>query len=852
MSGLLRVIVLIFIFGCQTHPTSDIPSQKRSLSNVSKPEIWSYEAGPTDSAMGKELIELNANIPNMPAISEAIVGEQKFRPAFGPIPWRMLQEPNSVKILFIGQDGTHVAEAAGRPATAGFGGRAQDLANYFGVDYSAAFINTYAFTIKGQYGSFNTPYVRQTDQGQDIAFSGFVDNKLWLMTHGADSPINKWRNDLIEWIIRNNKDSLKLIVVFGGAARDAISSFVVSRGGQVGTRTTEDRLKNIKMPVIDLRYAGGNNEFPVPLDSSGNDIYEKLMGRPLAYDDSKKGEAEQKAAMDILKAKSKEGIEKMVFLEGGVHNSGILNAAQLGGYDVDKISVNNKNTISLKGLKLKNAKNGQPNEILNDILVVDLPHPTALSNMDKQAASDAVTKAASVINSYAEQGWSIEPDHNQMSRFSQRAEYEYGRGYIGPEYYDFGTPKNRMVSVSDAVRHSPPVINLGTRDRAPFDDDQIQKMLNALPAAGFLEKYNKKEMFVARPRTTPLRDSFDRGPGAEYAKIMKQNLDMDKLSEPKAIVLNDSDVKKASSFSRNETIRAKYGRDAFHIKTDPIKVADFGHYRGTFVKPRVVILADPDGSDDILTSRALTGARGQYLHGLMQDMGVGDKYLVFKTIPFGMDGASEEDWRAVLQQTEVYREKVFAKLFAENKPVVVMTDGVWAQQEMVRILNKTNIKIPIVAIQRMGFANNSGIKEAATQIHKISDFKNSKISGAIADIPRSHLPFYARFWEGTSGNRVIDAQIKSGLKIRKEDKSGKVTVTPVHESYFAGLAFGIVVPDWAAKQKDAKQSEQEWSGMRALKMYMCEQGLPLPKEPIPVFFKRKQQAEQNCKQLVDK
>ena len=82
--------------------------------------------------MGKDLIDLTANIPNMPEISNQVMADQKFRPAFGPVPWRMLQDTNKVKILFIGQDATHIAEAAGRPATAGFGGRAQDLAASLG------------------------------------------------------------------------------------------------------------------------------------------------------------------------------------------------------------------------------------------------------------------------------------------------------------------------------------------------------------------------------------------------------------------------------------------------------------------------------------------------------------------------------------------------------------------------------------------------------------------------------------------------------------------------------------------------------------------------------------------------
>lgn len=73
--------------------------------------------------MAQELIEIDARIPSFPEISKQVMRysqdrrgrmhpTQKFRPAFGPIPWRMILEPNSVKILFIGQDGTHIAEAA--------------------------------------------------------------------------------------------------------------------------------------------------------------------------------------------------------------------------------------------------------------------------------------------------------------------------------------------------------------------------------------------------------------------------------------------------------------------------------------------------------------------------------------------------------------------------------------------------------------------------------------------------------------------------------------------------------------------------------------------------------------------
>ena len=259
---------------------------------------WSYDAGPDPKTkMGKELIDLTAAIPNMPAMSEKLMGEQKFRPAFGPVPWRMLQKANSVKILFIGQDATHIAEAAGRPATAGFGGRAQDLAAYFGVNEGAAFINTYAFTIKGQYGAFDTPYVLQSAGANDIRFARLLDNSFWLLSHDQNSPAAKWRNDLIDWIIRNNKDSLKLIVTFGGAANDAIATFIEGRGGKVDTRLT-NQIKQIQVPEISIEYAGGNYEYPALLNEQGKDLYAEVMGRRINYED----EAEQAAVKADLAA----------------------------------------------------------------------------------------------------------------------------------------------------------------------------------------------------------------------------------------------------------------------------------------------------------------------------------------------------------------------------------------------------------------------------------------------------------------------------------------------------------------------------------------------------------------------
>lgn len=398
---------------------------------------WSYDQGPIMGdescekqeikSMGCELIDITAAIPNMPEISNKIMGrKQKFRPAFGPIPWRMRQEKNKVKMLFIGQDGTHIAEAAGRPATAGFGGRAQDLANYFGVNEGAAFMNAYSFTIKGQYGVYNTPYFYKKNGEYSVRQSNLVSNKLWAMSNNLNSPIVKWRNNLIDWIIRNNKESMKLIVLFGGAARDTIATFAKSKGAEVYGRL-ENQMENIQVPVTKSEYAGGNNTFPSLVSQNGKDLYSEIVGKKLIYKNSK----DQKLALKSLKENINEYLRKGVFTKGGPYKNGLLNSAQLGGYDLDTMLVNGVKTRSLKGLKLNDGT-----IIENDIIVISLPHPSSLSRtvMDadsysagKEAASKRVMRDVKKLDKFAKNGWEIKPDLGKVNYYAKGESYEYGR-----------------------------------------------------------------------------------------------------------------------------------------------------------------------------------------------------------------------------------------------------------------------------------------------------------------------------------------------------------------------------------------------------------------------------------------
>jgi len=429
--------------------------------------------------------------------------------------------------------------------------------------------------------------------------------------------------------------------------------------------------------------------------------------------------------------------------------------------------------------------------------VAELPHPTALTNFEMKApgtASQKVAEAVQMLQPYAKAGWNIEADPGMENEFAANRNYKYGRTDIGPAYYDFGTPKNRMVSVSSASRMSGKsnVVVIGTRDKVVFNT----ALIDAATAAKLPEGIPAAEMFTARPRLRETRSLFDRGPGEAMAKIMKENLNMALIGKPK-------------SGMDPKTV----GIAAFNIKTHPKDVADFGHYRGTFKNARVLILADPDGVDDILTSRALTGTRGQYLHGLMEDMKIQDQYLVIKTVPFGMDGATNEEWKTVLQQTAEYRKNVLKAVMEQNRLELVIADGPYAGEEIASLLGASNV--PLVRVSKTGLDNNSGLKEAAAEISKIELFKEMKFRDVMANLPRTHLGFMARVWEGTSGTRVFDA------------------ISPLDK----GVGFAIVAPEWAYKQKPV-QDAFEKASIERLKESRDQKKIILPGELYLDFIKR--------------
>jgi hypothetical protein len=828
LSAFLALVLLVPAFPSHAQSTEQIPA-------------WEYNPGPDPSTeMGRKLIDWYAELPEFKAFANETMDKQKFRFIYGTMAFRARLEQNAVKVAFWGQDGTHVAEFAKHTATAGFGGRAQDFANYFGVDKSAAFSNAYLSTIYGQYGAFTHPIVKTDADGiPKITFGSYVEPQLWAMSNDPLSANTLSRNAYIEWMIKNNPESLRLLVLFGGAARDAMAEFLISRGAQVGTRLNPEQLKNIRMPQTKSVSGGGNNEFVVPVDKNGNDIYQELFKNDAELKQLYKGEllaqlelekkkaatpgrdqdlhkyavrdlqtaikeferngevkldykleAMQKIAQKAMSLREAKAIEMMVFSKGGIEGSGIINPAQLGGYDLDKITINGENTRNLRGLRLSDGT-----VIERDILVTEMPHPSALSRLTPMDAAKRVGESLRALLPYKNKGWMVEPDAGWKNKWHDGEPYRYGRAEIRPGFYEFGTPGIRMVSVSSASRMSgkPHVIS-GTRDRVRFDDKAIDAATRAKPS----QMPDPRELWTARPRLPESRYIFDRGPGEEVARMLKQQLNLKEIFQPKP----------GKTF-------AKDGIDAFNVKTAP-EVLDFGHHRGSFVKPKVLILADPHGVDDLFTSRALTGARGQYLNGLMHDIGINEDYLVIKTVPFGMDGATPEEWDVTLKKTQTYREVAVALAEQGGGLQYIFADGENAVKEIERINNLVSFgkNVKIINIRRDGMDPASGIKEAGAELTKLEEFKGKKISGKMQDIPRSHLTWFSRIWEGTGGDRVLNAVDKN-----------------------RGSAFASVVPEWVVRQK-VTPSQWVQRSIDNLKAKFIESGVRGPRETMTEYVER--------------
>lgn len=672
-----------------------------------------YDPGPDPATeSGRDFLRVLNGTPNFVHVGRGLGGgRDKYRFPFGLMPYRGPTEKNTVKYLVIGQDGTHIAEAAGRPMTGGTGGRVQHLLEHLGVRNQWMSMNTSAFTIYGQYADF-APILKNGK----LVWEQILPPESLLLFQDLENPTVKWRNDFIATVLRNNPDSFRGFICIGGAARDTLASFFKSQGLEVPTFVDDVAVKEYQAVLYKAAPAGGNRSFFYPIDEEGKNILSNPGEKQPKYADAKVQAEHQKRAAETARVKL------ATKNSAGPYRNGVLDKAQFG-YNVMSL---------LSRGPLKNLKLLDGTEMSHPIAIATFQHPGSMSPQLEKNFRGSFAK----LHALTKKGWKYAPaDQGETNHAAsgKPEDFDYDRKPpIPPHDFPLGKSQALIVNNSLASRSGKKLIVFGGRDRAVFNKIDEQRALKGKPSEG-IRAYKGTQPW--NPPIVDLNDpkSFDRGPGQEWAELFT-SINVEDVFKPKG----------RSEMNDAQTL----GRNAFNVKSSSDHGA-FGFFRGTFENPEILVIADPSPTDldALYTTRHLSGQDGQSLHGFLNGLGVEDRYLVLNTLPFDMTGASDAEWKSALEITADWRSKVLKKALRETRPKIILTIG----KQAAAIAKELKSKIPVISMADQEAAFKAISKSGAFGDRKI-EFTPQSLS-----IPRSHLPYPIQAWAGTSGSRVIRA-----------------------------------------------------------------------------------------------
>lgn len=188
----------------------------RSISSSKKRGYTSdYDPGPDKDS---DLTYLFANTPNYRAFGRKVIGGsgEKFRWKFGPMWYRGRTGANQVKVFVIGQEGAQDENVSNRAFTGSTGTKMQKFLNHIGINKSYLFMNTFVYTITGQYSLFGEDAKNPTKVKQR-------ENLIWL-AQNSDSIVVQHRHELFDTVLENNKD-LALVIGVGTAGKDSAATY---------------------------------------------------------------------------------------------------------------------------------------------------------------------------------------------------------------------------------------------------------------------------------------------------------------------------------------------------------------------------------------------------------------------------------------------------------------------------------------------------------------------------------------------------------------------------------------------------------------------------------------------------
>ena len=243
--GCASVVAMLSLVRCvSTDTTASTTSDNTRLPAASadrRGPISEYDMGPPKDSQWPDIF---AETPDYRAYGKAIYqaaaqkagirddGQEKFRWKVGPMWYRGRLTPNSVKVFVIGQEGAQDENVSNRTFTGSTGTKMQNFINYFGIDRSYLFMNTFIYTITGQYGAVPEP----TDSPEVKKQKEVQTKALFWLAQNPKSVLVQHRHRMFDYMLEQNKNTVKLIIGVGAAGKDSLATWIRSHGGKCTAR----------------------------------------------------------------------------------------------------------------------------------------------------------------------------------------------------------------------------------------------------------------------------------------------------------------------------------------------------------------------------------------------------------------------------------------------------------------------------------------------------------------------------------------------------------------------------------------------------------------------------------------
>ncbi|MBT3586999.1 MAG: hypothetical protein HN509_18955 [Halobacteriovoraceae bacterium] len=177
-----------------------------------------------DSGPDSEWAKLFGETPNYRAYGQAVIGGrgEKFRWKFGPM-WYRGRLDGTSQVLVIGQEGAQDENVTNRAFTGSTGTKMQQFLNHMGINKTYTFMNTFIYTITGQYSLF----------GEDRENPAKVKSQkrlLWLAQDDG-SIVVEHRHRLFDHFFKENQ-KLAVVVGVGTAGKDSAATLARHWGGK--------------------------------------------------------------------------------------------------------------------------------------------------------------------------------------------------------------------------------------------------------------------------------------------------------------------------------------------------------------------------------------------------------------------------------------------------------------------------------------------------------------------------------------------------------------------------------------------------------------------------------------------